>query len=147
MKNLRAIGCLAMLLTVAPSLAYAQRQAFAGEDANLRAGPSNAYPVIARPKAWDPVLIEGCVIDYQWCDVIAGDFRGWVYSGSIVLNYQDRFVPVLTYGREVGLSTSPFSSQSYWDLHYLNRPWYQQLQKLIDRLPRTYAPGIPSAPQ
>ena len=55
------------------------------------------------------ILVEGCLSDYRWCDVVAGPNRGWVYAGNIVYPYEGADVPVLTYGAVIGLGIITFS--------------------------------------
>ena len=132
MRSLRVLGVVAALLAGAPATAYAQ-WAYTAKDVHLRAGPAVDYPVVAILPAGVQIVVEGCLSDYRWCDVVAGPNRGWVYAGNIVYPYQGADVPVLTYGAVIGLGIITFSVGNYWDSYYRGSPWYPQRQLWIHR--------------
>jgi len=117
------------LLSIAASLALpseAQTQlAYTARDAHLRAGPAREYPVVAILPAGLAVSVQGCLSDYSWCDVIAGPSRGWVYAGNIDYAYDGMYVPLLTYGPQIGIGVTGFILFDYWSDHYHDRPWYR----------------------
>lgn len=91
---------------------------------SLRAGPDRSYPTVVRLHAGTPVEIEGCVDDWNWCDVsIRGD-RGWVPGAYLQEEYQGRRVLVRDYGVRIGLPIVTFAFGDYWDNHYRGRSWY-----------------------
>lgn len=151
MRSLRVLGILAALSAGAPAIAYAQ-WAYTAKDVHLRAGPAVDYPVVAILPAGVQIIVEGCLSDYRWCDVVAGPNRGWVYAGNIVYSYEGANVPVLTYGAVIGLGIVVFSVGNYWDSYYRGSPWYPQRQLWIHRPrpgfgpdgchPPPHAPGI-----
>lgn len=145
MKNLRALCYLSVALAVIPATAFAQ-WAYPTRDVNLRAGPAYEYPVVVRIGIGTAMSVAGCLDDYQWCDVIAGPYRGWIYAGNIVYPYQDSNVPVLTYGPALGIGIVAFALGSYWDSHYRYQPWYPQQQYWINRYPHGAVPGHRFAP-
>lgn len=112
---------------------YAQQWGYTSRVANLRAGPSQDYPVVATLPAGISMTVVGCLSDYQWCDVVVGQYRGWVYAGSIVYSYQGRSVPLITYGPTIGIGITAFSLGNYWDNYYRAYPWYPQRQRWINR--------------
>jgi uncharacterized protein YraI len=120
MKSLKLVVGLTVALAALPGISQAQL-AYAAKQVNLRAGPGMEYP--------------GCVADYRWCDVEAGPSRGWVYGGNIVYPYQGSNVPVISYGAMIGIGILAYSVTSYWDQHYIGRPWYPQRQRWIHRPP------------
>ena len=134
MKYLKLVAGLAVALAALPGVSQAQL-AYAAKQVNLRAGPGMEYPVIAILLAGVPVTVQGCVADYRWCDVEAGPSRGWVYAGNIVYPYQGSNVPVISYGAMIGIGILAYSVASYWDQHYVGRPWYPQRQRWINRPP------------
>ncbi len=141
MKYLKVLGLAAALATL-PVLSHAE-WAYTAADADLMAGPAADYPVVIRLGAGLSISVEGCMPDYQWCDVTSGPYRGWMYAGNIVYPYQGTNVPVLTYGAVIGFGIVAFSIGDYWDRHYRARPWYPQRQLWIDRPRPVYAPGYP----
>ena len=134
MKYLKLVAGLAVALAALPGVSQAQL-AYAAKQVNLRAGPGMEYPVIAILLAGVPVTVQGCVADYRWCDVEAGPSRGWVYGANIVYPYQGSNVPVINYGAMIGIGILAYSVASYWDQHYVGRPWYPQRQRWINRPP------------
>lgn len=140
MKYFKALGFLTVALAALPAISYAQ-SGYVSKTVNLRAGPAPEYPVVAVLQAGTPILVEGCVSDYRWCDVVAGPNRGWIYAGNIVYPYQGANVPLLSYGAMIGIGVVAFSIASYWDHHYRGRSWYAQRQRWIDRPGPGFAPG------
>ena len=134
MKHLKVLGYLAAALALVPTCANAEL-AYAAKQVHLRAGPAIDYPVIATLMPGVVMDVQACLSDYRWCDVIVGQERGWVYAGNIVYTYQGSQVPVLNYGALIGIGIVAFSLGSYWDSHYVGRPWYPQRPLWIRRLP------------
>ena len=134
MKYLKLVAGLTVALAALPGVSQAQL-AYAAKQVNLRAGPGMEYPVVAILLAGVPVTVQGCVADYRWCDVEAGPSRGWVYGANIVYPYQGANVPVINYGAMIGIGILAYSVASYWDQHYVGRPWYPQRQRWINRPP------------
>jgi len=115
------IGVFALVLP----LAAAAQQAFTRGAVNLRAGPSGDYPLVARLAPGQPVDVIGCTAGYGWCDVVLPDGgRGWVWSRSLDYAYQERRVPLATYGAVIGVPIVTFVIGSYWANYYRDRPWY-----------------------
>lgn len=116
----RALMAAALLL----SATAGAHEGYTTRQANVRAGPDTAYPVVAVVGAGYPVEVVGCVTDYLWCDVIFGDNRGWVSSRTLQYVYQSRRVPLYEYGATLGLPILGFSLSNYWDDHYRSRSFY-----------------------
>jgi uncharacterized protein YraI len=132
-KISKMLGVLAASMALMPVPSFAQQYANLARDANLRAGPSRDYPVVAELPAGMSVWVDGCINGYRWCDVTVGPDRGWVYAGNIIYPYQGARVPLLNYGAVIGIGIVAFSVGDYWDNHYRTRPWYPQRQHWIDR--------------
>lgn len=98
------------------------------DNVNLRAGPDPGYPSVAMLSIGTPVAIEGCVDGWSWCDVTAGNNRGWVAGNFLQEEYQGRRVLVPTYGVQIGIPIVSFVFGTYWDDHYRNRSWYGNRQ-------------------
>jgi uncharacterized protein YraI len=122
------------LFTVLGFSLFAVTSAFAADgyvtgDVNLRAGPDSSYPSVAMLSAGTPVAIQGCVDDWSWCDVAAGDNRGWVAGNFLQEEYQGQRVLVPEYGVQIGIPIVSFAFGSYWDDHYRNRSWYGERER------------------
>ncbi|GAA4335989.1 hypothetical protein GCM10023165_12810 [Variovorax defluvii] len=118
-----AIGVLAAALP----LAAAAQEALSRSAANLRAGPSGDYPVVARLGPGQPFDVLGCTSGYRWCDVVLPDgLRGWLYAGNIDYAYERRRVPLASYGAIIGVPIVGFTIGNYWSDHYRDRPWYRE---------------------
>jgi uncharacterized protein YraI len=91
---------------------------------NLRAGPDTSYPSVVMLPAGAEVAIEGCVDGWSWCDVAAGNNRGWVAGNFLQEEYQGQRVPVPEYGVRIGIPFVSFVFGTYWDDNYRNRSWY-----------------------
>jgi len=116
-------------LTVMSLSIFAATSAFAADgyltgDVNLRAGPDSSYPSVAMLGAGTSVAIQGCVDGWSWCDVAAGNNRGWVAGNFLQEEYQGRRVLVPSYGVQIGIPIVAFAFGAYWDDHYRNRSWY-----------------------
>ena len=132
MVSLKAASLAVLVMAALPAVTHAE-MAFAAKDVNVRAGPSQDYPVVARVMRGVAVSVEGCLDNYSWCDVTVGPNRGWVYAANLVSNYQGSSVPVLTYGSVLGIGVVSFVVGNYWDSHYRGRAWYPQRQLWINR--------------
>lgn len=108
---------------VAASAAHAQ-YGFTAQDANVRAGPERDYPLVAWLPVGTVVQIAGCLPDWRWCDVIAGQVRGFVYAGFLGYPYEGGYVIVAEAGPYLGLPLVSFVVESYWGTWYSDRPWY-----------------------
>lgn len=147
MKQTIAAGFLAMAAALLPGTAQAQGQsAFAAKQAHLRAGPARDYPVVVVLSPGFPIAVQGCLSDYSWCDVVAGNSRGWLYAGNINYAYQGANVPVLTYGAAIGIGILAFTFNDYWGNHYRDRPWYRDRNQWAHRPPPPVRPR-PLAPR
>ena len=79
--------------------------------------------------AGSAVAIEGCIDGWSWCDVEAGDNRGWVPGGYLQEQYGGQLVLVPDYGVQIGIPIVAFVFGTYWDNYYRNRPWYGQRER------------------
>jgi uncharacterized protein YraI len=133
---MKHLGSLA-LLTITCALPFAAQSqgqlAFTAKAVNVRAGPATDYPIVAVLPPGFEVGVQGCLPDYSWCDVIAGESRGWVYGGNINYAYQNTYVPVLNYGPIIGIGVLTFVLSDYWGRHYRHRPFYGERHRWINR--------------
>ena len=134
-----------ILLTAAiagASLAAATT-AFAGEgyitaNVSLRAGPDAGYPAVMGLRVGTPVMIEGCVDGWSWCDVSVGEDRGWVSGAYLQEDYDGRRVLVRDYGVRIGIPVVSFVFGDYWDHHYRGRSWYSNRDRYSHVQPHYY---------
>lgn len=127
----------------APLMAQAA-EGFIVADIPLQSGPDDEYPPVDQLAAGTPVIIEGCIEGWTWCDVIAGDLRGWVPGTYIEQSYEGRWVYITDYGPQIGLPIVVFSVNTYWGAHYRSRPWFGEHERWAAR---SIQPRMPARPQ
>lgn len=120
--------------------------AFTSREVHMRAGPARDFPVVAVLPPGFQVLVQGCVPDYSWCDVLAAGTRGWVYAGNISYAYQGVPVPLLNYGAVIGIGILGFAVSDYWHDHYRSRPFYSERHRWADRNRWVDRPRVRPAP-
>lgn len=113
---------------------FASAAAFAASgyvvgNVSLYAGPDDSYPSVGMLSAGTPVVIEGCVQGWSWCDVGTPYGRGWVAGSYLQEDYQGQRVYVSEYGERIGISFVVFDFGTYWDSNYRNRPWYGERER------------------
>ena len=134
MRRSIVLALFAGVLAGIPFAADAQ-PAFALHAVDVFAGPGPDYPLVARIAPGFRVYVQGCVPDYQWCDVSYAGNRGWVYAGELGYPWQGARVPIVAYGPTLGIPVVSFSVGSYWDRYYRGRPWYRERDVWIHRAP------------
>lgn len=122
MKYFSLTGLVAAALMAGASAASAQ-EAITTNDVNMRAGPGTRFPVVTTIPEERPVMIHGCLSDYDWCDVSWRSERGWVFSDYLDYLYNDRPVTFYEYRRRVDVPVISFG-YGYWDRYYRSRPWF-----------------------
>lgn len=125
--------------------AQSQVVAYASASANLFAGPSEDYPVVAVLAPGAQVAVQGCLPDYTWCDVIAGYERGWVYAGAISYPYENTWQPMIAFAPVLGVVVLPFVFADYWPRHYWNRPFFADRARWwnVPHAGFRHRPGLP----
>jgi len=111
------------------------QNAVTSRPANVRAGPDRSYPLVAHLDAGAPVMVNGCLDDWSWCDVSFGEDRGWVYAPAISYTYEGGYVPLYGYAPGLGIPVVTFEIGPYWDRYYHGRPWYAQRDVWVHRRP------------
>jgi uncharacterized protein YraI len=139
----RILLYLAPLCLVLPALASAT-EGYIVADISLQAGPDTEYPSITELAAGTPVEIQGCIDGYTWCDVIAGEDRGWVAGSFVEEEYENQPVVIEDYGPRFGIPIVTFSLGTYWGSHYHNRPWFNERTRWEGRHIRPHQPPRPS---
>lgn len=134
MNSLRALLFLLLCGVALPGGAHGD-WAYTSANVHLRAGPARDYPVIAvLPRGFE-ITVHGCLIDYSWCDVIAGDHRGWIYGAYVYYPYQGHHVPVISYGPSIGIFVVSFVLIDYWDYYYPHYWFYRDRDYWAHRHP------------
>ena len=87
----------------------------------MRAGPDTSYPQVAFLGRGLQVDVVGCVEGWQWCDVVAGPNRGWVYAGYLSYSYYNQPTVISYGGPMLGIPLVSFSIGNYWDRYYRGR--------------------------
>jgi uncharacterized protein YraI len=93
---------------------------------DLRAGPSEEFPVVNRLPSGVPVEIYGCIRRALWCDVSWGRERGWVAAQYLDYFYDGRYVALPSYVDALDVPVASFVLTSYWSTYYFGRPWYRR---------------------
>ncbi|UJX43374.1 SH3 domain-containing protein [Xanthobacter sp. YC-JY1] len=129
-SRLRAVAGAAVVLAsfLTAGAAAAATPAVAVTNVNLRAGPSTSFPTVVTVPAGATLATYGCLADYSWCDVALGSVRGWMAAQYIKVVPSAGASPVvMTAAVAAGLGIAAVAfNQSYWNTHYVGRPWYGQ---------------------
>ncbi len=113
-------------LLLAPSAVLAQVQAWTNHDVNVRAGPDRSFPLVTWVRAGTPVTVVGCLDDRRWCDVIAGNVRGWAYAGFLEMEAEGARVVIRDSRLEIVVPILSFVLLDYWDHYYRSAPWWSR---------------------
>jgi uncharacterized protein YraI len=111
--------------------------------ANLRAGPSTFYPIVAVLGTGTPVQLFGCEEAFGWCDVQAGLNRGWVDAWLLQATVAGAPVIVASSAAVVAPPIVTFTFNNYWNTWYPARPWYANRARYYNywtRFPRGRPP-------
>lgn len=124
-QHLAAAAFMTAIITVSTGVQAQPQTAVTARTANLRAGPATDYPVVAILPAGFALAVQGCLPEYTWCDVIAGESRGWMAAGNIDYYYENSYVPLSSYGAVLGIGALGFVLNDYWGHHYRDRPFFR----------------------
>lgn len=99
----------------------------------LYSAPDPGYPPIETVPAGARVFVEGCTDGYAWCDVIAGEDRGWLPGNIIQYEYNGGPAFVAGIGAAIGIPIVTFSIADYWGRYYRGRPFWAQHDRWFAR--------------
>lgn len=135
----RLLGSALAVLSLCAATAAFAHEGYVTANVTLRAGPDAGYPGVLRLRAGTPIGIEGCVDGWSWCDVVAGEERGWVPGAYLQEEYDGRRVLVRDYGVRIGIPVVSFVFGNYWDNYYRGRSWYGHRERWSHVQPRYYS--------
>jgi uncharacterized protein YraI len=138
---LRVVAALLAVAWAPASLAVIPAQVVT--TANLRAGPSTFYPIVAVLGTGTPVQLFGCEEAFGWCDVQAGLNRGWVDAWLLQATAAGAPVIVASSAAVLAPPIVTFSFNTYWNTWYPTRPWYANRARYYNywtRFPRGRPP-------
>jgi uncharacterized protein YraI len=128
---------------LAPAPAAAQYYGYATRNVNVRAGPDRSYPLVGWVQEGAEVEIFGCIESWRWCDIQAGVYRGWAYTGYIAYPYDGGWASIRDIGPESDLPLLAFELDVYWNSYYTTWPWYAQWPWWVSRPPIYVPPWRP----
>lgn len=128
MVIIRNLSCALMAFALlGATAAHAGAPGYTTADVNFRTGPDIDFPSVGVIPEGDDVFVVGCLRDESWCDVRWDGDRGWVYSEYLAFEYRGETVLLPDVGPEVfSIPIIAFAVASYWDRHYVGRPWYRK---------------------
>lgn len=115
------IACLAVVGFSTPAQA---ESGFVSAGVNLRSGPGVNYPIVATVNSGQFLEINGCVTEWNWCEVSWRGFSGWI--SSHYLRHQTYGSIAESSNIMINLPTIIFNQDDYWDKHYRDRPFYNE---------------------
>lgn len=121
--KVKLLHTLAAATLLVPVAAFAEL-AVTTQGVNMRAGPDISYPQVAVLGRGVSVNVVGCAAGWQWCDVMVGSNRGWVYAGYLSYRYNNTPTVISYGGPALGIPLISFSIGPYWDSYYRGRPWW-----------------------
>lgn len=116
-------GCSLATMLLLASVASAQN-AFTNRTVKLHAGPDRNYPTVSVIGPGAMVYVNGCLRNFNWCDVQAGPARGWANARNLNYTYGGRPMAIYGNGVRFGFPVVGYAMGSYWDNHYRAQPWY-----------------------
>lgn len=151
MQRTSSMLAAAAMLALAGPAAHAQVQfAYTAHPAEMRAGPAYGYPLVTLLPGGTQLSVQGCLIDYSWCDVVWGTSRGWVAAEAMSYYNQNRYEPLSVLAPVIGLAILGFALDDYWGHHYQDRRWYPQRERWAHPVPPPQPPRAlgagPAAP-
>ncbi|BBU64199.1 SH3 domain-containing protein [Methylosinus sporium] len=127
----RAMAAIPLIGGISPAVASAA--VYSAVNLNVRAGPSSRFPAVGMLSAGIPLTVHGCVARYIWCDVTALGLRGWVSGAYIEIVRDARRVHLPAYLHEENCPVVTFHIDSYWENHYRDYQFSNEVDRWRDR--------------
>ncbi|MDO5603540.1 MAG: DUF1236 domain-containing protein [Paracoccus sp. (in: a-proteobacteria)] len=102
MRKLFGITTIASLAVA--GAAFAETNATAGTDLNMRSGPGVQHEVIGVITGGDEVVVNGCIESANWCEVVYKDETGWAYGDYLAAKIGEEFQPLYPHRQEIGVT-------------------------------------------
>ncbi|OBY27487.1 DUF1236 domain-containing protein [Leisingera sp. JC1] len=108
-----ALTASTLALLAAPVWANVQAQAVT--DLNLRAGPGPQHEIVGVIAAEGAVDLEGCIEESNWCKVSYEGADGWAYGEYLTGAVTEQYVPVVAKDSPVQISTVTYENTGEHD--------------------------------
>lgn len=131
MRTKLLLAGLAFTAVVCSATSALAAAGYVARTANLRAGPGTEYPVVAQIRRGTSLDINGCIENWNWCDVDAGPYRGWMRGDIVQAIYHKRRVEIIQAAPVIGIPVITFNIGPYWDTHYRSRPFYRDRARWV----------------
>lgn len=102
----------ALAVTLLSSAAYAQTNASAWTDLNLRTGPGPQFEIIGVIPASGEVMIEGCLEAASWCKITHDGTNGWASGDYLTTMVEEKRVAIYPNRDTVSVETVVYSDTS-----------------------------------
>lgn len=107
----KALLVLSTSAILASGAAFAETEATAWTDLNMRSGPGPMYSIVGVIPANEPVLVQGCLADASWCTVTHGGVTGWAAGNYMTANIENAPIPLASGDQRVVIETVTHDTQ------------------------------------
>lgn len=108
-KTLLGLSTAAIL---ASGAAFADTDATAWTELNIRSGPGPMYSVVGVIPANGPVLVQGCLADASWCTVTHEGVSGWAAGSYMTANIENAPIALAAGDKRVVLKTVTYDNKN-----------------------------------
>ena len=103
---------LSTALSLIAGVASADTEASAGTDLNVRSGPGPLYSIVGMIPANAKVMVQGCLADASWCEIVLGDVKGWSAGNYLTATVENAPVALSTLDKRVVLKTVTYEHKT-----------------------------------
>lgn len=107
-KTLVSLSTAAILMS---GVAFADTEATAWTDLNLRSGPGPMYSIVGVIPANGAVSVQGCLADASWCTVTYDGVSGWAADNYMAATIEDAAIPLASGDKRVIYTTVTHDNQ------------------------------------
>lgn len=107
MKKFLSLSTAAILFAGA---AFADTEARAWTDLNMRSGPGPMYSIVGMIPANGAVSVQGCLADASWCTVTHEGVSGWAAGNYMTANIENEPVALVGGDKRVVLKTVTYDN-------------------------------------